>query len=52
MKKIMPAMITGTLLGATAYMIAISNMNPKDREKMVKTNRRAMSNMKDTIRIS
>lgn len=50
MKKIMPAMITGSLLGATAYMVAISNMHPKDRERMVKKNRRAMTNMKDTIK--
>ena len=50
MKKIMPAMITGTMLGATAYMMAISNMKPRDRNKMVKKNRRAMTNMKDTIK--
>lgn len=52
MKKIMPAILTGSVLGAIAYMVAITNMEPKDREKMVKDNRRAMSNMKDSIRIS
>ena len=49
MKKIMPAILTGTVMGATAYMIAITNMKPKAREKMVKDNRKAMANMKYSI---
>lgn len=47
--KLMSAMLTGSLLGATASMIVVSKMDPKQRKSMVKMNRRAMANMMETM---
>ena len=49
MNKLMSAIITGSVIGATASMIAVTNMHPKDRKRMIKRNRRAMSNMMDNL---
>lgn len=49
MRKIIPAMITGTIIGATASMMLVTDMDSKQRRKMIKNNRRAMENIKENI---
>ena len=48
-KKLGSAMLTGSLLGVTASMVAVSKMNPKQRKQMVKISRKAMANMMENI---
>ena len=48
-KKIGSAMLTGSLLGVTASMMALSKMNPRQRKRVVKMSRRAMSNMMENM---
>lgn len=50
-KKMGSAMMTGSLLGVTASMLAVSRMNPKQRRRMVKMSRRVMSNMMENMGI-
>lgn len=51
MKKLTSAMITGSILGATASMVVVTKMHPKDRKRMIKRNRRAMSSIMENMGI-
>lgn len=48
-KKMRSAMLTGSLIGATASMMAVSKMNPRHRKTMIKMSRRAMSSFMENI---
>ncbi|WP_187287423.1 hypothetical protein [Gottschalkia acidurici] len=43
--------ISGIVIGATASMVAMTSMSPRQRRRMMKASRRAMSNMIGNIGI-
>ncbi|SES72154.1 hypothetical protein SAMN05660297_00387 [Natronincola peptidivorans] len=42
-KETMVGLITGSLLGATVGMYAVSNMSPKEQKKMMKRGRKMIT---------
>ena len=43
--------ISGMVIGATASMVAMTRMSPRQRRRMMKASRRAVSNMIGSIGI-
>ncbi|KNF09887.1 hypothetical protein CLPU_1c00520 [Gottschalkia purinilytica] len=49
--RFLSGIITGSIIGATAGMVAVSRMSPRQRKKAMKASKKMMYNVLDNIGI-
>lgn len=50
-RRFISGILTGSMIGATASMVAMKTMTPRQRKKMMKASRKVMSNVLSNMRI-